>query len=231
MTASADTASLSVEYLGRTPYREALAYQRAVMRERKAGLRGDTLLLTEHDPVLTLGRRGDRRHIHADAPTLAALGIEVVEVERGGDVTYHGPGQLVAYPIVDLKGYGSDIRRHVRALEACAIRVLGSYGVAGVRRPGAPGVWARDAKVASIGVFISRWVTMHGVALNIDPDLSYFELIDPCGMAGMRITSVTGEIGRAVTVADAAGRFEAAFREVYLIPNARPRGRREPTVR
>ncbi|MGE0545139.1 MAG: lipoyl(octanoyl) transferase LipB [Dehalococcoidia bacterium] len=194
--------NFSVMNLGRTSYVDALARQRQVHERRKAGLCSDTLILTEHEPVLTLGRNADRRHILAGEDELQQLGIDVVPVERGGNVTYHGPGQVVAYPIVDLGGYGRDIRRYVGALEASAIRLLQRFGVEGERRPGTPGVWAGDAKIASVGVFVSRWVTLHGIAINIDPDLSHFDLIEPCGLVGVRMTSLARELGRAVPLID-----------------------------
>jgi lipoate-protein ligase B len=195
----------SVLRLGRTLYDDALAAQRAVHNRRKAGLCSDTLILTEHEPVLTLGRNADRTHILASAGELYRMGINVVPVERGGNVTYHGPGQLIAYPIVDLTGFGRDIRRYVGALEDSALRLLRRFGVEGERRPGTPGVWAANGKIASIGVFVSRWVTLHGIAINIDPDLSHFDLIEPCGLAGVRMTSLAREVGRAIplTVVDA----------------------------
>jgi lipoate-protein ligase B len=202
---------IAVIRLGRTAYPAALTLQREIQAQRKTGERGDTLLLTEHDPVLTLGRGADGRHIRADEARLAALGIEVVSVERGGDVTYHGPGQLVAYPIIDLNRYGRDIHRYVRALEESAIRLLGTYRLQGERRPGTPGVWVDEAKIASVGVFISRWVTMHGIAINIDPDLSRFELIHPCGLVGQRMTSVAAELRRAAPMDEAEARFIPAF--------------------
>jgi lipoic acid synthetase len=186
---------ISVVRLGRTSYLDALALQRGLHAQRKAGERGDTLLLTEHEPVLTLGRGADGRNVLADESELAALGIEVVPVERGGDVTYHGPGQLVAYPILDLNRYGRDIHRYVRALEESAIRLLALYGLRGERRAGTPGVWLGDGKIASVGVFVSRWVTLHGIAVNVDPNLSHFELIHPCGLVGQRMTSLAAELG------------------------------------
>jgi lipoate-protein ligase B len=200
-------ARFSAVTLGRTRYRDALAVQREMHERRKAGDRGDTVILTEHEPVLTLGRGADGRHIRADAAELERLGIEVIEVERGGDVTYHGPGQLVAYPILDLNGYGRDIRRYVRALEDSALRLLAVFGIEGERRPGTPGVWAGDAKIASVGVFVSRWVTLHGIAINIDPDLAHFELIDPCGLVGMRSTSVAAVTGHRVPLPEAEARY------------------------
>ena len=200
--------------LGRTAYLDTLRLQRDVHERRKAGLCGDTLILTEHAPVLTLGRGGDRRHILVEDAHLASLGIDVVPVERGGDVSYHGPGQLVAYPIVDLTAYGRDIHRYVRALEESAIRLLAHYGVTGTRRPGMPGVWVGEAKIASVGVFVSRWVTLHGIAINIDPDLSHFELINPCGLVGVQMTSLAHQLGRPVAPAEAEERYLATFQAV-----------------
>lgn len=192
----------SILRLGRTVYGDALAVQREIHDRRKAGHYPDTLILTEHEPVLTLGRNADRSHILADADELCRLGIEVVPVERGGNVTYHGPGQLVAYPIVDLTNFGRDIRRYVGALEESAIRLLQGYGIRGERRPGTPGVWVRNDKFASVGVFVSRWVTLHGIAINIDPNLAHFDLIEPCGLAGVRMTSLARELGREVRRAE-----------------------------
>lgn len=203
----ASPSAIAVRHLGRTRYLDALALQRETQQRRKDGLTGDTILLTEHEPVLTLGRRGDTGNLRAPAERLAELGIDLVPVERGGDITYHGPGQIVAYPIIDLRGYGGSIHRYVRALEESCIRFLANYGVAGERRPGTPGVWAADDKIASVGVFVSRWVTMHGVAINIDPDLSHFDLIHPCGLVGTRMTSLAEQLGHAVSLHDAAGRF------------------------
>jgi lipoate-protein ligase B len=206
-----DEGSIEVIRLGRTRYREALALQRERHERRKRGECGDALLLTEHEPVLTLGRGADGRHLRASAETLAALGIEVVPVERGGDVTYHGPGQLVAYPILDLRGYGRDVGRYVRALEDAALGLFAAYGVTGERRAGTPGVWIGADKAASVGIFVSRWVTLHGLAINVDPDLGHFDLIHPCGLVGTRMTSLARTLGRPVTVAEAYTRFIPAF--------------------
>ena len=204
---------LAVICLGRTAYADALAVQREVHERRKAARCGDTLILCEHEPVLTLGRGADTRHILVSDVDLAARGIAVVPVERGGNVTYHGPGQLVAYPILDLTGYGRDIHAYVRALEESAIRLLAGYAVTGERRPGTPGVWAGGHKIASVGVYVSRWVTLHGIAINIDPDLTHFDLIHPCGLAGTRMTSLAALLGRPVPIDEAADRFISAFRE------------------
>jgi lipoic acid synthetase len=199
--------AISIVHLGRTAYRDALAVQRDVHQRRRSGTCGDTVIITEHEPVITLGRGADARNVLADPARLQQLGIEVVPVERGGDVTYHGPGQLVAYPILDLTFYGRDIRRYVRALEESAIRLIADNGLSGERKPGAPGVWVNGAKIASVGVFISRWVTLHGIAINIDPDLSHFDLIHPCGLAGVRMTSLSEVLGRAVPIGEAEERY------------------------
>lgn len=203
--------SLRLLRLGRTGYAAALASQRAVHEQRKAGHCPDTLVLTEHEPVLTLGRHADARHLRVPESSLAARGIALVPVERGGDITYHGPGQLVAYPILDLTSYGRDIRRYIHALEQSAIDLLATYGVTGDRQTGTPGVWVGAEKIASVGVFISRWVTLHGLAINIDPDLAPFDLIEPCGLVGMRMISLARQLGRPVALAEAEERFIPAF--------------------
>jgi lipoate-protein ligase B len=202
---------LTVLRRGRTEYRSALAFQRDLHERRKAGLCEDTLVLTEHEPVLTLGRGADLRHLRVPERHLAELGIDLLPVERGGDITYHGPGQLVAYPILDLRGYGRDIHRYVRALEESAIRLLATYDVMCERRSGTPGVWAGADKIASVGIFVSRWVTLHGIAINIAPDLAHFDLIHPCGLLGTHMISLAALLGRPVAPAEAEDRFIAAF--------------------
>ena len=160
--------------------------QRTLVEQRQAGAIGDLLLLVEHPHVLTLGVRGDggRAHILAGSQALAERGIEVCETGRGGDITYHGPGQIVGYPIIDLKPDRCDVHRYVRDLEEVLIRVAGDYAIAAERVQGLTGVWVGSDKLAAIGVRISRWVTSHGFALNVTTDLDYFNLIVPCGIAG-----------------------------------------------
>jgi lipoate-protein ligase B len=212
-----------VERWGRTAYAEALTRQRALHEARKAGERADTLVLTEHEPVLTLGRSADRRHVLADDARLAAEGIALVPVERGGDVTYHGPGQLVAYPILDLTAHGRDLRRYVRLLEESALGLLAAYGLSGERRPGTPGVWLGQEKIASLGVFVSRWVTLHGIAINVNTDLRHFDLIEPCGLVGMRMTSVAQALGRPAPLGQAEEAYLRAFAAAFaveLLPGA-----------
>ncbi len=189
-----------VEWLGRMRYREAWALQRARHAARDAGQIGDTLLLVEHEPVLTLGRHAKDEHVVADPDELARRGIEVIRVERGGEVTYHGPGQLVAYPIVRLRDLPVLLRPFVRALELTMADVAARYGVEAAPRPGYPGVWVaqdgpRPRKLGALGLRVERGISYHGIALNITTRLEDFELIDPCGMAGLEVTSVARELG------------------------------------
>jgi len=182
--------AISVLTLGRTVYRDALALQRRLHAARAAGEIGDILLLTEHEPVLTLGRRADGRYLCVSPDVLAERGIELVPTERGGDITYHGPGQLVAYPILDLRRRAGGVRRYVWELEESAVRLLARYGLRGERRPGTPGVWAGDGKIASLGVYVARGITMHGIAINLAPNPADFDLIHPCGLVDTHLTSV-----------------------------------------
>jgi lipoyl(octanoyl) transferase len=191
---------LVVRWLGRVPYRDAWALQHELVDHRAAGDIPDTLLLLEHPAVLTLGRHADEAHILATPAELGARGIECVRIERGGEVTYHGPGQLVAYPILALSRRGLLLRPFVRALEGAMIETCASLGVAAGRREGHPGCWCdpdghRPRKIGALGVRVERGVSYHGIALNVDPDLRDFELIDPCGMPGVESTSIAREAG------------------------------------
>lgn len=201
--------------LGRTAYTHALALQRELHAQRKAGAIGDTLILTEHEPVITTGQGAGFTHLLAPATAIAAAGIALVQVERGGDVTYHGPGQLVVYPILDLRTHGRDVHLYVRRLEETALRLGEAYGVSAERRAGAPGVYVGGGKLASIGVFVSRWVTLHGVAINLAPDAAHWALLRPCGLADTTMTSVQLLTGAAPTCAEAARRYAAIFAEVF----------------
>jgi lipoyl(octanoyl) transferase len=189
-------------------YDEAVALQAALVEERRAGLIGDTLLLVEHPPVITLGvrTRTGASHIVASASELEARGVLVRETGRGGDVTYHGPGQLVGYPIFDLRPDRRDVHQYVRDLEEALIRAVATFGIEAGRLPGLTGVWTGPAggeeKLAAIGVRISRWITSHGFALNVTTDLNDFALIVPCGIADHGVTSLERLLGRAVPMAD-----------------------------
>jgi lipoyl(octanoyl) transferase len=188
---------LVVQDLGRRPYGEALELQRSLCQRRIAGeISEDLLLLVEHEPVVTLGR-GTRAHSLPLPPAeLERRGIPVYEVERGGDVTFHGPGQLVGYPILDLREHREDLHWYLRSLEAALIAGLDILGIAAAPNPGLTGVWTRGRKLASIGIHVKQWVTFHGFALNVNTDLSYFDLIVPCGIRDVVMTSVARELGR-----------------------------------
>ena len=199
---------------GTMPYGQAWALQRALVAARQADRIEDTLLLVEHPPVITIGRAGRTANILAPRDLLAARGFEVYETERGGDVTYHGPGQLVGYPIVDLRALDEDVVRYVRLLENTLIDALGAFGIAAGRVRGYPGVWVGEAKIAAIGVAVKRKVTMHGFALNVAPDLDHFTVINACGL-GKPVTSMRRLLERPVRVGEVqpvvARAFGAAF--------------------
>lgn len=180
---------LEVAWLGCLPYGEALELQRRLALDRIAGRIPDRLLLLEHPPVVTLGRTSQAAHV------IQSDGVEVFEVERGGDVTYHGPGQLVGYPILDLTGYRRDLHWYLRTLEAALIQALATLGILGDRRTGFTGVWTNGRKIASIGVHVKQWVTWHGFALNVSTNLQAFDRIVPCGIPGVEMTSVEREGG------------------------------------
>jgi lipoyl(octanoyl) transferase len=184
--------SIEIRRLGRMPYADALALQRVLVEDRRADRTGDVLLLVEHPPVLTVGVRGDggRSHILASPDALAARGIEIHETGRGGDVTYHGPGQIVGYPIINLKPDRCDVHGYLRDLEEVLIQVAADFGIDAARVPGLTGVWVGERKLAAIGVRISRWITSHGFALNLAPNLEDFDLIVPCGILDRGVTSL-----------------------------------------
>ncbi len=193
---------IGAEWLGRIGYRDAWRLQKELVDQRAEGAIADRLLLLEHDAVLTLGRQGSEAHVLARPRELARRGIEVIRVERGGEVTYHGPGQLVAYPIIRLGDRGLLVRPLVAALEAAMIETCARLGVDAFRRDGHPGCWVEgergrpQRKIGALGLRIERGVSYHGIALNIDPDLRDFELIDPCGMPGLVSSSIAEELGR-----------------------------------
>ena len=199
------------------PYAEALSLQRSLVEDRRAGRVDDTLLLVEHPHVLTLGVRGDggRSHLLATPDILASRSVEVHETGRGGDITYHGPGQVVGYPIIDLKPDRCDVHRYVRDLEAVLIRTAARYGVAGERVEGLTGVWVGRDKLAAIGVRIARWITSHGFAFNVTTDLEYFNLIVPCGIADRGVTSLARLLGRTVQQAEVEAHVVSDFRQVF----------------
>lgn len=207
--------------LGRIRYADALAQMEARLADRMAGRVDDALFLLEHEPVLTLGRRAKREHILASADALEARGIEVVETGRGGDVTYHGPGQIVGYPVVDLKPDRRDVHRYVAELEGVMIRTCARFGVEAGRVPGLTGTWIDGArKIGAIGVRISKWVTSHGFALNVAPGIDAFSLIVPCGISDKGVTSLSRETGRDLSVDEVYDHVEAEFLSAFSTARA-----------
>jgi lipoyl(octanoyl) transferase len=199
--------ALVAHRLGRIPYADAHALQERLVEARKEGRIGDVLLLLEHPKVITLGRAAKREHV------LNSQGYELFETGRGGDVTFHGPGQLVAYPIVDLAPDREDVRRYVRDLEETMIRVCADYGVSAERSDGFNGTWVGDAKVGAVGVRISRWITMHGFALNVNTQLSDFSAIVACGIRGRGVTSLQALVGRELDMSEVEARAAEHFAE------------------
>jgi len=209
-----------VRRLGLVDYADGLELQQTLVEQRKRGEIGDQLLLLEHPDVITLGvkARNDRSHLLESQASLAARGVALFETGRGGDVTYHGPGQLVGYPILDLKPDRCDVHRYVRDLEEALIGAVAAFGISAGRVPGLTGIWTgpgREDKLAAIGVRISRWVTSHGFALNVNTDLSRFGLIVPCGIVGRGVTSMQRLLGHPVEMAEVQDAVVRAFETVF----------------
>jgi len=212
--------ALQVRRLGLVPYADGLELQRRLVEERKADRIPDTLLLLQHPHVLTIGVKKDgRSHILASPDKLASLGVEVFETGRGGDVTYHGPGQLVGYPILNLDPDRRDVHQYVRDLEEVMIRVCADYGVEAGRVPGFSGTWIKgtggEEKIGAIGVRISRWITSHGFAFNVATDIDFFNLIVPCGIADRGVTSLASKLDRAPAMVEVENRVVERFSEVF----------------
>ena len=216
-----DVRRFETRRLGRIDYEAGLALQQQLVEDRRAGRIGDTLLLLEHPPVITLGvkTRGKPTNVIATAQALEDAGVTVHETGRGGDVTYHGPGQLVGYPIFDLRPDRCDVHQYVRDLEEALIVAMRRFGIEGGRVKGLTGVWVgpagREAKLAAIGVRISRWITSHGFALNVSPDLSHFALIVPCGITDRGVTSIARLIGREVPMAEVEDAVVLGMTQVF----------------
>ena len=208
---------LEIRRLGIFPYKDATALQQQLVGERRAGVIPDQLLLLQHPPVITLGARArnDRSHVLATAEALEHEGVELLESGRGGDVTYHGPGQLVGYPILDLRPDRCDVHRYVRDIEEVMIRTAARFGVQAERVSGLTGAWVGQDKLAAIGVRIARWITSHGFAFNVTTDLSHFKLIVPCGISTRGVTSLERLLGRQVPMADVESAVIASFSEVF----------------
>ena len=208
---------IEVRRLGRIDYEAGLELQKELVEKRRVGAIPDQLLLLEHPPVITLGvkTRSDRTHVVAAPEALTAAGVAVFETGRGGDVTYHGPGQLVGYPILDLKPDRCDVHQYVRDLEEVMIRTAASFGITAGRVTGLTGAWVGGDKLAAIGVRIARWITSHGFAFNVNTSLEHFNFIVPCGIADRGVTSLQKLLGRPVEIDEVASAVEVAFREVF----------------
>ena len=203
------------KWLGLINYSDGLLMQERAVERLRAGEGPEQLLLLEHPHVFTLGRGADSSHILADEDQLQSHSIEVHETGRGGDVTYHGPGQLVGYPIINLKPDRCDVHRYVRDVEEALIRTIADFGVEGSRIKGLTGVWVGDEKIAAIGVRIARWITSHGFALNVSTDLKYFQMIVPCGITDKGVTSMSRLLGRQIDMREVAQVFRRRFGEVF----------------
>jgi lipoyl(octanoyl) transferase len=209
--------TVNVITLGRTDYKKCWDLQKAVFELRAMNALPDTLLLTEHDHVYTIGKSGDKNHLLANEDELTHKGIPVYHNDRGGDVTYHGPGQIVGYPILDLASYYFDLHRYLRDVEEVIIRTLASFGVRGSRKEEYTGVWVGNEKICAIGVKSSRWITMHGFALNVNTDLSYFGRIIPCGIFEKGVTSLQQLCGRDVETQDVLAEIVKQFENVFAV--------------
>jgi len=207
--------------LGRTEYKQCWDLQRSVVERRREGSIGDTLLLTEHASVFTIGTSGNDGHLLASDAELEARGIPVYHNDRGGDITYHGPGQLVGYPILDLHNFTLDLHRYLRDCEEAVIRTIGRYGLRGGRIPEYTGVWVEGEKICAIGIKSSRWITMHGFALNVNTDLSLYQRIIPCGIFERGVTSMREQLGRDIDMREVSARLVEEFCGVFGVAAVR----------
>lgn len=212
-------APLAVLRLPELEYGQACELQRKLLEERRLGERPDTLLLMSHPPVVTVGRGAGAGHVLLHEEELHRRGIALWETDRGGDVTFHGPGQIVGYVIFDLREHGQDLHRFLRRMESAVIRALAAFGLDGNRVSGLTGVWVADRKVCAIGIKVSRWISMHGFALNVSTDLTYFDVIVPCGIADRGVTSLTALLGHRVDRRQVENALVNAFAGEYgLVP-------------
>lgn len=223
---SAQVQTLLVEDWGAIPYKEAWDRQKSLVQAALSDLAGwqDRLILCEHPPVITLGRNAKPQHLLFSPDVLRSRGVEVYEIERGGDVTYHGPGQIVGYPILWLERFRCDIGWYMRSLEEVLIRTIAEWGLQGTRLAGLTGVWllSPPRKIAALGVKLSRWVSMHGFALNVNTDLSGFSWIVPCGISDKGVTSMAQEVGHLVSIEQVKSQIVRHFAEVFSVSLIQP---------
>lgn len=202
--------------LGIQDYWEVYQYQKELVQAKAGGKHGhDTLILVEHPPVFTIGKTGSRENLHIPPEQLEERGIAVYEIDRGGDITYHGPGQLVGYPILSLERHGKDLHKLVWKYEEVIIRTLGDFGITGARLEEYPGVWVGEEKIAALGIGVSRWIAYHGFALNVNPNLAHFKMITPCGIHDKNITSLELLLGCPVNMEEVSGHLVRHFGEVF----------------
>lgn len=210
-----DSSDLTLQWRGRERYAETWQHQLKLHNERRQGVIGDTLILVEHEPVITLGRQGDPANLLLSEQALADRGVDFHRVERGGDITFHGPGQLVGYPIIDLRARQLSVHGLMRGLEATVIRTVAEFGIRAGRRQGLTGVWLGNRKLAALGVAVKGGVSFHGLALNVCTDLDFFSLIVPCGLSGTEVASIEAVSGGPVTLDDVRPLVERHFRSVF----------------
>jgi len=218
VSAGPGPAAVQAVWAGRQPYLETWAFQRALAAARRAGAVPDLLLLLEHPPTYTIGRHGSRSNLFLDDAALAAVGASCHVIDRGGDITFHGPGQLVAYAIVDLGDAERSVRRFVEQLELTVIQTLAGFGVPSEIDPHYPGVWVGMEKIAALGIAVTRRVTYHGVALNVDPDLRYFDYMFPCGIRDRGVTSLCRQVGHPLAIEEVLEPLTAAFAAAFARP-------------
>ncbi len=223
MQTSFDKSVADIIDLGVSGYREAYSVQKETLEKRLSGIINDTVIMTEHRPVFTISRLGSRENLLATSDEIKDKGIEFIETDRGGDITFHGPGQLVMYPIIDLKGYSRDIHEYIRRLEEVIIDFLTGYGIKGYRVPGVSGVWVeKNLKIASVGIGIKRWTTYHGISVNVNTPLHYFAMIVPCGIKECRAVSISSLLKRPADMQAAKSRLADSFEKVFRIWRERP---------
>lgn len=210
-----DKTCYAVHFRERVDYERALALQMEICERKKGGFAHDILLLLEHPPVITLGRNGNWHNLVVSEETLKARGVSRYATDRGGDITFHGPGQLVGYPLLKLERDEQDVHRYMRNLEETIIRVLAEYGIEGRREEKLTGVWTAAGKICAMGVHISRWVTRHGFAFNVNTDLSFYDLIIPCGLMGKSVTSMQAILGREVDLREVADKVAEHFGRIF----------------
>lgn len=200
---------------GLWPYPDMLHLQQRLNRARQLDRIPDTILILQHTACVTIGRSGSRQHVLAPAQVLEQAGISVHQTDRGGDVTYHGPGQLVCYPILSLRRHGQDLHRFARNMEDVLLRTLAHFDISAGRKTGYPGVWTAQGKIGALGMAVRRWVTMHGVSLNVCPDMTHFDMIVPCGLSGQPVTSMTEMLGTRPELAAVAEAMRTAVAEIF----------------